>query len=95
MFNQYEVVEGSGEVDLVPFSGTIEAIIIGSGEVVLERSLDSGKTFYPATDPEGSPIVFESLEDGSTLFNGQLENPCQSARFRLVTENPVKVVLAK
>jgi hypothetical protein len=91
----YREFVGKGIIPLKTDGGNMEILIIGSGDVAIERSLDRGKNFYPMTDETGDPVVFSSMEDEGVILNSQIQTDSQLVRYRLVTENEVKVVLAK
>lgn len=62
-----------GEVGVIePFTGDKQILIVGSGEVVLMRSIDGNN--YPMTDSSGEPLVYQGYEEDEVLLNSTINN---------------------
>ena len=65
---------------LPPFVGCKHLQILGQGSVQLLKSIDGGRSHYPATDDTGEVVTFTSDTNG-VLFNGEIHNDNGTARY--------------
>ena len=85
----------AGATETIPFfSGDREILIVGSGEVVLMRSLQGH--LYPMTDGSGEPIVYSGMEDYGVLLNASISNDSQKVTFALqCTAGSIKYLVSE
>lgn len=70
-------------LDLKPFVGKKDLLIIGAGTVEIHKSIEQGEdnTFHPMTDSSGAAVLFSG---NGTLYNAKIENDNGGARYRVV-----------
>ena len=70
--------------NLPAFVGSMHLLVVGSGEVSIQKSLDKGATFYPCTDDAGEEVTFVNSPTSNVMFNAQLDNDSNMIKYRLV-----------
>ena len=91
--NSYEEFTGS-TVILPPFTGERQLVIHAEDSVMVERSIDSGKTFFPYTDNAGDFVIIDGQPIGPA-YNNSLSTNSMSVRFRLVSDSDMTVRFSK
>lgn len=75
-----------------PFVGQKDLLIVGTGSVVIEKSLDKGENFYKMTDASGDIVHLHS--DEGIVYNGKLENLNGVVQYRVrVTDGSVNYMV--
>ena len=73
-------IETNQTSDLRPFTGERHLLILGEGQVRVNKSINRGETFYPMTDSAGDPVVLSGTE---VIFNSVIDNGDGNVRYQL------------